>query len=146
MPRPKERHKTPKADTLTPQQARLVALLGYSSLVAAAAELGISERTAQRWAKLPTVAAALRRQSDDVLSEAARLSRAELAANRATLRELRDSKDTPPSVRLAAAARLTDDALRLTSDQDIAQRLADVERRLDEHTPPTGTSGISIVA
>ena len=146
MPRPKERQNTPKPDTLTPQQARFVALLGNSSIVTAAAELGISERTAQRWAKLPTVTAALRRQADDVLSEAARLARAELAANRATLRELRDSKDTPPNVRLAAAARLTDDALRLTSDQDIAQRLSDVERRLNEHSPQTGPGGITLVA
>ena len=157
MPRPSEEHMSeqnaesgnarPKQDALTTRQAAYVAhrLTGLSQKTAAD-KIGIATRTARTWETLPAVQAALRAGQDDLISEATATATALLRPALVKLMALGDDVEAPATARVSALRAVADLALKLREVDDVAQRLSDVERRLDEHSPQTGPGGITLVA
>lgn len=128
----------PKQDALTTRQAAYVAhrLAGLSQKTAAE-KIGIATRTARTWETLPAVQAALRDGQDDLISEATATAAALLRPALIKLMALGDDIEAPATARVSALRAVADLALKLREVDDVAQRLADVERRLNEHYAPT---------
>ncbi len=121
------------SDLTTKQAAAITALLEGNNQAGAATAAGVTKRTVQRWLSEPKFVAALRAGSDGAIRAAsARLAAlAEHAVNAiaATL-----SQPTTPGagVRLRAAESLLSHALRIREHTDILERLAQLEKMLDE--------------
>src|SRR5262245_11191077 len=113
----------------------------------AAAAVGISLRTCRRRMAEPGFAARVRQARQQLLSAGlGRLSR--LTARAATTLGKLLAADQPAAVRRAAAASILAEAARFHEATDLADRMAEVERRLDEqsgekhgHTGAAGAGG-----
>ena len=156
MPRPSEHmseqnaesgNARPKQDALTTRQAAYVAhrLTGLSQKTAAD-KIGIATRTARTWEGLPQVRAALKAGQDELIGEATATATALLRPALVKLMALGDDTEAPATARVSALRAVADLALKLGEVDDVAQRLSDVERRLDEHSPQAGAGGITLVA
>lgn len=126
---------TDRADDLSAQQWQAIgAWLRTGDAQAAADAAGVSARTFRRWRALPAFRAAVRDVGRDHAHTAASrvLSVQGHAVN--TLVRALDSPAWP--VRVSAARSLLDYGQAIT-DHDLSERLADLERRLDEWHDPT---------
>ena len=121
------------SDLTTKQAAAIAALLEGHNQAGAATTAGVTKRTLQRWLTDPTFTAALREGSDGAIRAAsARL--AALAEHAVTSIAVTMQQPTTPGagVRLRAADALLGHALRIREHADILERLAQLEKMLDE--------------
>lgn len=124
------RQQTP-TDALTPKQRLYAAArAGGQTQAQAAAAAGIGERTGQRWDQLAEVRAEIRRLGDDLLADATRAARSEVRRSVEVIAQVRDDPNTPPAVRLSAAVRQVETAVKLAEQNDLAERVSELEARL----------------
>jgi phage terminase small subunit len=118
-------------DELTYRQKQGVQALLTSRTQAEAAEaIGARRRTLQRWLKQPAFAAALQEAQQQQLEQASRALQDALAEAVGSLTALM-SEDNTPAVRLRAAEAVLRQALAFADAIDMAQRLANIEERLN---------------
>jgi hypothetical protein len=110
----------------------IAALLTSPTIGAACEAAGVSRTTLARWLKLPLFTAELRLAESEAVNTAARGLLADLLANHATLRELRDNPKAPESIRLRAAVELDAAALRWRQAGDIETRLTALEAAVNK--------------
>jgi HEAT repeat protein len=96
----------------------------------AAASTGVSLTTVYRWRRHPKIVAKVRELRDQMVSEALGRMAHNLTAAADTLVSLLG--DDNPLVRLRAATALLEITPKLRADVDLASRLAEVERQLND--------------
>ncbi len=118
---------------LTSKQQQAILLLAKgSTIVAAAKELGINEKTLDRWKTLPEFKAALRLAEDELYTEAlVQLKQVAPKAIACLVRNM-DPEEAAPYVQVAAASKLLDAGLQVTKVQELEKLLADLETRLQD--------------
>lgn len=116
---------------LEPAQERaIIALLSEPTLRAAASSAGISESTLWRWMRDPEFRVAYRRARQEVLERAtARLAALVDAAVKA-LGEIVADRTVSPNVRVSAASRIVDFALKAAEIEEVQARLERLEATL----------------
>jgi hypothetical protein len=120
-----------KGTLSTSQRRLLAALLSERTTRAAAEAAGVSERVAYRWLGEPAFRAELASRQDAVLAAVTSGLADDAQQARAVLRETMQSPDTPPGVKVRAALGIIDAALRLMELLTLAQRVGDLERRME---------------
>ena len=121
------------SDLTTKQRVAIAALLEGQTQGTAATAAGVGRQTVSRWLSEPAFSAALREGSDGAIRAAsARL--AALAEHAVTSIAVTMQQPTTPGagVRLRAADALLGHALRIREHADILERLAQLEKMLDE--------------
>lgn len=116
------------ADKLTSKQHKgIAALMSSPTIATAAAAIGIEERSIYRWLNEPHFAEAYRVARREATAQAvARLQQYSGAAVQ-VLVDLMEKESTHASVRLAAASKVLDLAIRAVEIEDMAERLAALE-------------------
>jgi hypothetical protein len=125
-----KRHET--ATRWTPKQERVALLIASGKAIKdAAAECGAGERTAHTWLEDPayrTLIAELRgRLMNQALGKLADAAGEAVGVLRASL------ADANPNVRLRAAVSILDGLMKMREHVELAEQLADAQRRLAEH-------------
>ena len=121
------------SDLTTKQAAAIAALLEGNNQAGAATAAGVTKRTVQRWLTEPTFTAALREGSDGAIRAAsARLAALAEHAVTAIAATMHQPATPGASTRLRAADALLSHALRIREHTDILERLAQLEKMLDE--------------
>lgn len=122
-----------KADLQPPKQTRaMLALLEYPTLKEAAAAVGVGETTLWRWSQEPSFKAAYM----DARREAVKQSIAHL--QRATgeavtcLRDVMKSAKASDSAKVSAARAVLELALKAVEIEDLAERLAALEKVIEQ--------------
>lgn len=121
-------------DLTTKQAAAIAALLEGNNQAGAATAAGVTKRTVQRWLIDPTFTAALREGSDAAIQAAsARLAALAEHAVTAIAATMQQPMTPGAGVRLRAADALLSHALRIREHTDILERLAQLEKMLDDN-------------
>ena len=121
------------------QELAIAALLGTSTVAAAAQRAGLAEHTLRNWLKRPGFAAAYRQARARVLDEAiAQIQQATTAAVQ-TLAAVMADPEAPASARVTAAKEVLATALKVRELDELEARLAALEARLT--TGPTIQAG-----
>ena len=116
---------------LTPkQQKALAALLSEPTITAAAAKVGVGERTLYTWLGEPAFGDAYRTARREAVSHAvARLQ--QVSSDAVTvLVTVMASKETPAATRAAAAKTVLETAIKAVELEDLAVRLDALEQRM----------------
>jgi hypothetical protein len=127
------------SDLTTKQRAAIAALLDGRTQADAATAAGVTKRQLQRWLLQPAFMVELRAGSDGAIRAAsARLAAlAEHAVN--AMAETMQEPTTPGAgMRLRAADALLGHALRIREHADILERLAQLEKMIDEQIGGAG--------
>jgi hypothetical protein len=112
------------------QERAIIALLSEPTLRAAASSAGISETTLWRWLREPSFRVAYRRARQEVLERATiRLAAIAEAAVEA-LGEIVADPTVSPHVRVSAASRIIEFALKAAEIEDVQARLEKLEAAL----------------
>lgn len=112
------------------QEQAIAALLTAPSIRQAAATAGIAERTLRTWLALPSFTSAYRRVRQQIVEQA--VSRLQNVTGRA-VDILADLLKLPfPKVKLATAKAILDYSLKAVEHTDLAQRIEDLERQLQQ--------------
>lgn len=119
--------------SLTPKQEKaLSALLTEPTILAAAKKVGVGERTLHTWLGEPAFTEAYRAARRAALGQAiARLQQVSSKAVDALL-EVIDTEFTPspPAVRVSAASKILEFALKAMETEDLADRIAALETQV----------------
>jgi len=116
------------------QKAAIAALLEGQTKAQAADAAGVGRQTVSRWLGEPAFAAALREGSDGAIRAAsARLAVATEHAVNGIMAAIQEPTKPGAAIRLRAADTLLGHALRVREHADILERLAELERRLNEN-------------
>ena len=117
---------------LSAKQRRFVAFLATTPTIRDAAKAAdVGETTAWRWLRQPAVKAEIRQRQDAMLSQVSAGIVADMAKARAALVAVVNDKTATPSQRTTAAGKLLDCGLRLFELVALADRVAEIERRLE---------------
>ena len=118
---------------LTPKQHKaLAALLTEPTLSAAAAKVGIGERTLHSWLAEPAFKAAYLDVRREAVGQAiARLQQLSSGAV-AVLAQVAADKQAPASARVAAASKILDTAIKAVELEDLEARIAALEQQAGE--------------
>ena len=115
-------------DGLTPKKRRfVVAMLGATTMTAAAAAVGITERTARRYMADPNVKRALTAALDEATRQAATLAASAMADALDTLTTIHRDADAPTGSRVSAARAILETGPKLRGAADMGERIASLE-------------------
>jgi phage terminase small subunit len=118
---------------LNPRQRRfLVALVANATVRDAAQAAGIGERTAWRYLAEPSVKAALTERQDAVLGHVSRRLASEMGAALDVLCGIMRNTAANDAARVSAARAVLDSGLRLAELVTLAERVAELEARMEE--------------
>jgi hypothetical protein len=107
----------------------IAALLAHPTLPEAAANAGIAFSTLRRWMTLPEFQKVYREARSRILGVAtAELRRCCLECVH-LLYGIAKDEETPPAVRVSAASKILDSALRASELEDIQDRIMELERK-----------------
>jgi hypothetical protein len=121
------------SDLTAKQSAAIAALLDGQTQGGAATAAGVTKRTLQRWLNEPEFTAALRAGSDGAIRAAsARLAALTEQAINAIAMAMSQPAQPGAAVKLRAADSLLSHAMRIREHADILERLAQLEKMLDE--------------
>ena len=110
-------------------ETAIAALLSHQTLPEAAANANIAASTLRRWMRLPEFQEAYRVARARLLETAtAELRRCCLECVHLLYGIARDEK-TPPAVRVSAASKILDSALRASELEDVQDRILELERK-----------------
>ncbi len=122
-------------DRLTTRQRRFIAALASTPTVRDAAALAdVSEPTAWRYLADPAVKAEIAKRQDAMLAQTTAGLVRDMALARAVLIELVKAPETADGTRCRAALGILDCGLRLFEMLTLADRVAELERRVSEQT------------
>lgn len=110
------------------KQAALQALLTNPTRATAAAAAGIDEKTLRKYLRDGEFLAAYRAAFDDLVDAATRQAQQAINPALSTLAEICGDYDNGPTARVSAARALLEYAARLTEVNDLAARVAELER------------------
>jgi transposase-like protein len=129
---PNDPAESEKEELTSKQQQAILLLAKGSTIVDAAKDIGISEKTLDRWKKLPEFKAALRLAEDELYSEA--LTRLKCEASKAidTLVACMEKDEVAPYVRVQAASKILDASLQAAKVRELEALLASFEERLQD--------------
>ena len=115
--------------TITSKQEKAIAaLLSEATITTAATKIGVTEGTLHKWLKDPAFVEAYRAARRDAVAQAvARLQQVSSAAV-AVLVQVMADRGTMASVRVAAASKILDYAIKAVELEDIAARLDALEQ------------------
>lgn len=119
------------------RMAAMAALVGAEGRAAAARAAGVSPRTLDRWTAEPAFAAELERERRRAFAEALAALRGVAARAVEKLAALLDSKRE--TERRRAACEILSFALKAHEDGELAARMAEIERILEETATARGT-------
>jgi len=129
--RPLEALKGPDTDGLTEKQRRaLAALLAAPTAKEAAKLAGVGERTLKRWRTLPAFQWAYREAQSELLESAVCQSRQHLTSALSALADITADANAPPAARVSAARASVELALKLGEQNDVLERLSELEAAL----------------
>jgi hypothetical protein len=112
------------------QERALIALLSEPTLRAAAASADISETTLWRWLREPNFRVAYRRARQEVLERATTRLAALVDTAVEALGEIVADRTVSPHVRVSAASRIIEFALKAAELEDVQARLEKLEAAL----------------
>jgi len=113
-------------------EVAVAAVLSQRNLEEAARVAGVGIATLMRWQKLPEFQKALRKARREALSQTiGRLQQGSSAAATTLLKVMLD-QHTPASTKVRASDSVINHALRAFEMEDVLERLADLERALEE--------------
>src|SRR6266700_2902106 len=122
-------------EQLTPKQEQLIAiLLSGVNIVAAAANIGIAEKTAHRWLKLPAFKHAYRTAQHDLFRDSLQALQSKIDKAIDTLDRHMDADETPASSQIRAAQIVLDQALaidKMSELETIEEKLAMLEQHIN---------------
>lgn len=114
---------------MTPNKEKLLAaLLTSRTKKEAAAAAGISDRTMRTYFEDPEFCSRYREAFAGMVQDATRQAQQLLDPALSTLREVMEDEDIPAAARVNAAKIALDYAVRLTDQNDLAERLAALEK------------------
>ena len=113
----------------TKKQAAIAALLSSPSITEAAEASGIGRSTMHRWLEDPEFKQALSAAEAEAISSAVRRMVGDMSDNLATMRDIRDGKESSPALQLRAAALLDASLLKWREIASIEERLLALEAR-----------------
>lgn len=105
----------------------IAALLTCSSLPAAAADCGVSERTLRRWLQDESFARRYRQERTRILESTFNLLRQKSVAAVETLANVANDKEALASARVSAARSVVELAIKGVELQDLEQRITELE-------------------
>lgn len=113
------------------QQAALLLAKG-STIVDAAKQVGVNEKTIDDWKKKPAFKDAMRHAEDELYSEAlTRLKRETSNAIECLVRNMKPD-EAAPYVQVAAAAKIIDAGLQISKVQELEKLLDEMQGRLQD--------------
>src|SRR5690242_10499631 len=134
MPEPDETE-IPASDLSPKQSKAITALLEEPTMKKAAAAAGINEATLWRWLQTPAFRKAYAEARRKVVQQGmARIQRYTSEAA-SVLYQIMNDIDKPPYTRVAAANSIIDNAGKATELDDYHERIAEIERQLDDLKP-----------
>lgn len=114
--------------TLSPrQESAIAAILAHGVLTRAAEATGVSLRQLHRWLEIPAFQAELRKQQDELRSGTVRRLQVCMLGAVDVLANVMVDTSQNAGVRISAAAKLLDAALKAAELHDLAQRVAELE-------------------
>lgn len=123
----------PCTDGLTERQRRaLAALLAAPTAKEAAKIANVGERTLKRWRTLPAFQRAYREAQSELLESAVCQSRQHLTGALSALADITADANAPPAARVSAARASVELALKLGEQNDILDRLTELEAAMQE--------------
>lgn len=124
---------TENATVLTAkQQAGLLALLNSASIEAAAKKIKVDKSTFYRWLKEPAFQVEFKEAKLQIFSDAiTSLQKASVKAVNVLVEQF-DTSDVPANVKVSAAKIILDFGFRGTEFEDVVDRLARLEKLLEE--------------
>jgi hypothetical protein len=112
------------------QERAIIALLSEPTLKAAAASAGISETTLWRWLREPNFKVAYQRARQEALGRATTRLAALVEVAVEALDEIVADRAVSPNVRVSAASRIIDFALKAAEIEEVQARLEKLEAAL----------------
>jgi hypothetical protein len=122
----------PEMSRLTARQNRAItALLTCSTILEAAVQVGVSDRTITRWLSIPAFRDELRKREDEALVGITRrlVGLADEAVK--TIQDVLKGGLTPPGIRLRAAESVLANLLKLRDQITLEERISRLEEALD---------------
>jgi transposase-like protein len=116
------------------QEAAIAALMTSDTVTNAARVIGVNENTLSKWLQIPSFQRAYRSARQVVVEHAIQQVVPHVSTAILTLVTIMQDPDVNPIARINAAKAVLDLALKAVVEQDIEQRLADVEALVQE--PP----------
>ena len=121
---------------LSPRQSRFVAaMLAARTIGEAAQTAGVTERTGKRYLKTSAVKLALANALDSAMTQATSRAVAAMSEALETLEAIHRDEETPASTRVSAARAILDAGPKLREAMDLAQRVAEMEERMQRIQP-----------
>lgn len=125
--------------TLSPrQESAIAAILAHGVLTRAAEATGVSLRQLHRWLEIPAFQAELRKQQDELRSGTVRRLQVCMLGAVDVLANVMVDTSQNAGVRISAAAKLLDAALKAAELHDLAQRVAELEALAAQPTQQNG--------
>ncbi len=122
-----------QTDTLTPKQQKcLAALLTEPTIAAAAAKVGVGERTVHTWLSEPAFADAYRQARREAVRVAIGRLQQVSAGAVAVLVNVMADKATPAATRVNAAKAVIEYSLKSVEIEDLQARIEALEERMGE--------------
>jgi hypothetical protein len=118
------------ADLEPGQERAIIALLSEPTLKAAAASAGISETTLWRWLREPNFKIAYQRARQEALGRATTRLTALVEVAVEALGEIVADRTVSPNVRVSAASRIVEYALKAAEIEEVQARLEKLEAAL----------------
>jgi hypothetical protein len=112
------------------QERAIIALLAEPTLKAAAASAGISETTLWRWLREPNFKVAYQRARQEALGRATTRLAALVEVAVEALGEIVADRTVSPNVRVSAASRIVEYALKAAEIEEVQARLEKLEAAL----------------
>ena len=129
LPAEKNGKKQKGGGRLTPSKHKaLAALLTCPTKKAAAEKIGITEKSLHNYFKDSEFVEAYNQAFAGVVQDATRAAQQTLQPALSTLKEIMEDADIAPAVRVQACRTALEYAIRLTDQNDLAERLAALER------------------
>ncbi len=117
-------------ELLTPKQQRFIEFfLAGHSIISCATVVGIAEKTAHRWLKLPHVQSAIKAAQHQVFDETLSSLMTDLSIARDALIAIIQNEESPCACRVSAAKTIFDKAIEVHKISAIEARLAELEDR-----------------
>lgn len=121
---------------MTPkQQKALLALLENPTKEKAAAASGITPKTLRAYLADPVFQSEYRKAFANMVEDATRQAQQTLRPALSTLKEIMEDEDIAPAARIQACRTALEYAIRLTDQNDLAERLTALERTRNEFEP-----------
>lgn len=121
-----------QTDRLTAQQrAFVVALFGHT-VEGAAAEVGISPRTAWRWLAQAHVKEAVQQAQQEALQAVTRQAVQAMSEALGVLQEVAADRQSPTGARVSAARAILENALRFAETVDLSERVSALEAQMQK--------------